>query len=114
MPSQLLSAEDVQSRAAADTAPAQAPQAPPLQVCVPRLQMPTFAVGPHGCVVPATQAQPSLGMPLQLSSFPATQVSMAAGPTPPAHVPQLLVFLSAAMAQVWDPALQRPVPSLPG
>ena len=53
-------------------------------------------------------------MPLQLSSLVASQVSAAAGPTAPVHVPQALDFLSEATTQVCEPALQGPLPSLPG
>jgi hypothetical protein len=114
VPLQSLSMDDVQFRAAADTAPVHAPQVPPVQVCEPRLQMPMFAAGPQGWVFPVTQAHPSFGMPLQLSSLPGAQVSAAAGATPPPQVPQSLVLLSAATTQVWVPGLQRPLPSLPG
>jgi hypothetical protein len=113
-PSQSLSAVEVQSRAAGITAPTQTPQEPAVQVCVPRLQIPTLAAGPHACVAPATQLHPSFVTPLQLSSLPVSQVSLAAGPTPPLQAPHVLVFLSAATTQLWDPALQRPVPSAPG
>ena len=97
-PSQSLSAVEVQSRTAGITAPTQAPQAPAVQVCVPRLQIPTPAAGPHAWVAPVTQLHPSFGTPLQLSSFPVSQVSFVAGGTPPLQAPQVLVFLSAATA----------------
>lgn len=99
-PSQSLSAAEVQSRAAACTAPLQSPQLPPVQVWIPRLQIPTAAAGPQAWVVPATQVHPSLGTPLQLSSLPGSQVSFAAGATPPEQVPHVLVFLSVATAQL--------------
>jgi len=99
-PSQSLSAVEVQSRVAGITAPTQAPHDPAVQVCVPRLQIPTLAAGPQAWVVPATQVHPSFGTPLQLSSLPVSQVSFAAGATPPLQAPQVLVFLSAATAHV--------------
>jgi len=64
-------------------------------------------------VLPSTQVQPSLGLPLQLSSLPGVQASAAAGPTLPVHVPHALVLRSVATTQVWVPALQRPLPSWP-
>jgi len=100
LPSQSLSAVDVQSRAPGMTAPTQVPQAPAVQVWVPRLQIPTFAAGPHACVAPVTQLHPSFGTPLQLSSLPVSQVSLAAGPTLPLQAPHVLVFLSAATTQL--------------
>src|SRR5690348_2709752 len=87
-PSQSLSAEDVQSRAALLTAPTHAPQTPPEQVAVPGLQIPT-AAGPQAWVSPLTQGQPSLGDPLQFESSPLiVQSSLAAGTTLQApHLP---------------------------
>lgn len=92
----------MQSRAPALTAPVHAPQTPAAQVCVPRLQIPTFAAGPQAWVAPVWQAHPSLDMPLQFSSpaGAAAQVSLAAGPTLPLQAPQALLFLSAATTHV--------------
>ena len=58
--------------------------------------------------------QPSFAVPLQLLSFPAAQVSAAAGPTDPEQVPQLEEDLFVAKLQLWEPALHEPTPSLPG
>src|SRR5262245_22636016 len=78
-PSQSLSAADVQSRADALIAPMHAPQTPFVQVDTPGLQMPTMA-GPHGCMLPLMQGQPSFATPLQLASSPAVaQLSADAG-----------------------------------
>jgi len=70
-----------------------------------------IAAGPHPRVVPLTHVHPSVGTPLQLLSFMGSQVSAGAGPTAPLHAPQALVFLSAAITQVCEPALQGPLPS---
>jgi hypothetical protein len=64
-------------------------------------------------VLPSTQVQPSLAMPLQLSSLPGVQASAVAGPTLPVQVPQALVLWSVATTQLWVPALHRPLPSCP-
>src|SRR5450432_1902800 len=103
MPSQLLSADEVQSRAAACTAPMQAPQVPAVHVWVPRLQIPTSPTGPHDCVAFATHEHPSFGIPLQLSSLPESHVSLAAGATAPMQAAQVLDFLSVATAQLCVP-----------
>jgi hypothetical protein len=88
----------------------QAPHCPAVeQLCVPLAQFPSAPAAAHerGASV-LTQAQPSFGVPLQLSSSPFTQVSAAAGPTAPEQAPQVEEVLSAAMTQVCDPALQGP------
>src|SRR6185437_110280 len=59
------------------------------------------------------QAQPSLGVPLQLLSLPWTQVSALAGPTEPVQVPQLEVALLVATTQLCVPAVHGPWPSSP-
>jgi hypothetical protein len=89
-----------QSRGWAVTAPGHAVgQLALAQVLVLGLQMP-IAAGPHAWDAPLTQAQPSFGLPLQLSSLPGSQVSIAAGATLPVQAPQALVFLSAATTQL--------------
>lgn len=114
VPLQSLSLVEEQSRGWAVTAPGHAVgQVALAQVWVLGLQIP-IAAGPHARVAPLTQAQPSCGMPSQLSSLVGSHVSAAAGPTAPVQVPHALDFLSAATTQVCVPALQGPLPSLPG
>jgi len=64
--------------------------------------------------MPFVHWQPSLAVPLQLLSLPASQVSAPAGPTDPEHALQLEEALFAAKLQLWEPALQGPFPSFPG
>jgi hypothetical protein len=88
----------------------QAPQVPALvQLCVPAAQFPSAPAAAHerGALA-LVQAQPSLGVPLQLLSSPATQVSPDAGPTAPVQAPQVDEALSLAMTQVCVPAVQGP------
>src|SRR6185312_11606326 len=82
------------------TAPWQAPQTVPVQVCVPGLQVP-IAAGPQGCVSTSRQVQPSLAVPLQVASSPlVAQLSAAIGCT--------LQVLHLPPAQVSVPAAQLP------
>jgi hypothetical protein len=64
-------------------------------------------------VAPLVHVQPSFGVPLQLLSLLAAQVSAAAGPTDPEQAPQLEEALAPDKLQVWEPALHGPTPSLP-
>jgi len=105
-PSQSLSAFERQSRARAVTAPTHAVgHLPAVQVCTPRLQMPTFAAGPHGRCCPSTHGQPSLGTPLHVASSALVHASAGAGTMlhavhcPDAHFCKPLAQLPSAPAQ---------------
>jgi len=54
------------------------------------------------------QAHPSFGVPSQLLSSPAVQMSAVAGPTAPVQAPKLEEVLSPATTQLCEPALQGP------
>ena len=56
----------------------------------------------------------SLAVPLQLASFPASQVSAAKGATPPEQLPHALDAPPFAAVHVWVPARHGPLPSYPG
>src|SRR5450631_63278 len=88
----------------------QAPHCPAVeQVWVPLAQFPSApAVAQERGASVLTQAQPSFAVPLQLSSFPFTQLSAAAGPTAPEQAPQVEEVLSAATTQLCFPAVQGP------
>lgn len=60
------------------TAPLHADHKPFVQTDTPNLQMPCSDSGPQGCSLPVSQAQPSLGVPLQLASSPVSHASAAA------------------------------------
>jgi hypothetical protein len=91
----------------------QAPQAlgeePPRQLAVPSEQ------GPQLCLWPATQTQPSLGVPLQLSSLlRLAHESALLGTTSPAQVDhEVCIELLGLLMQVRMPAMQGPFPTVP-
>jgi hypothetical protein len=95
----------------ADGAMLQLPHLPAAQVSLPDAHLPKTPPAEQRRVWPFVQAQPSLAVPLQLSSLPATHVSPAAGAmlqaphaplphvcVPPAHVP---FAPPAEQARVW-------------
>lgn len=118
MPLQLASSPRIQeSRAAGDTAPTQAENAPLTQVLVPKEQTPTSVGEPHCWMRPSTQAQPSFGTPSQSVSSPAmAHESAEPGATAPSQLLQSLVLPPASVLglHVRVPGLQTPTPSKPG
>src|SRR4051812_39368724 len=111
-PSQSLSAEEVQSRAAGPIEPKQVDHTPLLQVWLPALQMPLPsrpACAPHGCTAPFEAHWHVASM--ALSGDPSQSLSSAdaqsrgAGPTEPRHCD------NTPFVHVRVPALQIPLPS---
>jgi hypothetical protein len=89
VPSQLLSALDVQSRGLGGTSPLHVVlHVPPVQDWTPALQRPAVVRGPQGWVAPSTQGHSSLGLPSQSASSPTiAHESFAAGAM--LHVPHV-------------------------
>ena len=88
----------------------QAPHVPAaVQLWVPWAQLPSAPAALHerGALA-LVQAHPSFGVPSQLLSSPAVQVSAEAGPIAPAQAPQVEEVLSLATTQLCLPALQGP------
>src|SRR5262245_51521180 len=106
-PSQSLSLPS-QVSAVGLTPPWQAPQLPPLQVCVPTRHSPRFEL--HGRTAPSVHGQPAPSiMPSQSLSLPSHFA--AAGRTWPTHGPHLYVPL-AWRTQSCLPAAHWPTPAV--